>query len=304
MKISEETIKAVQKVITGDSLEGGNSIAPYRSGPDLVSFFNQFGESDEYGQGFPSRWYYVEEKLRTLNNTDNLKRVLESTVDPRHFLGSDHDVDEAVEYLNQYLEYDELQIVREGKYYRVREIGTEAEPIPEVDDSFPAITEQEGNSISIFISHSSKDEEVAEKLVTLLRTALKLDSNEIRCTSVDGYRLPGGANTNEQLKEEIYNSKSFIGLITPNSLKSSYVLFELGARWGAKRQLIPLLSKGFDASDLVAPLKDYNALDCGSRGQMLQLVNELGQFLNREEEKPSLYSKLVDELITTSSNDS
>jgi len=299
MKISEETIKAVQKVITGDSLESGNSIAPYRSGPDLVTFFNQFGESDEYGQGFPSRWFYAEGKIRKFNNTDSLKQVLESAVDPRHFLGSDHDVNEAVEYLNQYLEYDDLKIVREGKYYRIRGIGDEAEP--EADDSIPTITEQKENSISIFISHSSKDEEVAEKLVTLLRTALKLDSKEIRCTSVDGYRLPGGANTNEQLKEEIYNSKSFIGLITPNSLNSSYVLFELGARWGAKRQLIPLLSKGFKASDLVAPLKDYNALDCGSRGQMLQLVNELGQFLNREEEKPSLYSKLIDELITTSS---
>lgn len=301
MKISEETIKAFQKVITGDSLESGNSISPYRSGPDLVSFFNQFGESDEYGQGFPSRWYYAEEKLKKFNDTETLKQIVESAVDPRHFLGSDHDVNDAVDFLNQYLVYDDLKIIKPGKFFRVRELGDESES-KAIEESIPAVTESEDNSISIFISHSSKDVEVAEKLVTLLRTALKLDSDEIRCTSVDGYRLPGGANTNEQLKEEIYNTKSFIGLITPNSLESSYVLFELGARWGAKRQLIPLLSNGVDANDLVAPLKDYNALDCGSRGQMLQLVTELSQFLNREEEKPALYSSMIDDLITTSSN--
>ena len=55
MKISDHTISALGSIITGD---GG--LSPYRSGPQLVTFFNQFGVDEEYGQGFPSQWYYKE----------------------------------------------------------------------------------------------------------------------------------------------------------------------------------------------------------------------------------------------------
>lgn len=56
MKISEHAITALQKVITGDPLGyGKEAIAPYRSGRELVNFFNQFGANDVYRSGFPSR---------------------------------------------------------------------------------------------------------------------------------------------------------------------------------------------------------------------------------------------------------
>jgi len=297
LQIAYDTIQAFQKVITGDSLEGGDPIAPYRSGPELIEFFNQFGEDDEYGQGFPSRWYFAEEKLKKFNGTDQLEDILEGAVDPRHFLGSEYEVSDAIDFLNQFLTYDDLKIVRDGKFYKLYDIKEEVE---ENTIEVETAETSEVDGIIIFISHSSEDIEIAEILVELLRTALNLSSDQIRCTSVDGYRLPGGATTNDQLKEEIYNSKSFIGLITPNSLESSYVLFELGARWGAKKQLIPLLANGSDASDLIGPLKDINALSCGNKSQMFQLISELREFLNCETERVELYSRLIDKLVVSS----
>jgi hypothetical protein len=297
MEIAYDTIQAFQKVITGDSLEGGDPIAPYRSGPELIEFFNQFGEDDEYGQGFPSRWYFAEEKLKKFNGTDQLEEILEGAVDPRHFLGSEYKVSDAVDFLNQFLTYDDLKIVRDGKFYKLYDIEEEVE---ETIEEVETAETSEVDGIIIFISHSSEDVEIAENLVELLRTALDLNSDQIRCTSVDGYRLPGGVTTNDQLKEEIYNSKSFIGLITPSSLESSYVLFELGARWGAKKQLIPLLAAGSDPSDLVGPLSDINALSCNNKSQMFQLISELSEFLNCNTEKVELYSKLIDDLVVSS----
>ena len=47
----------------------------------------------------------------------------------------------------------------------------------------------------VFISHSSKDAELAQALIDLLKDALGLTANQIRCSSVDGYRLPVGVNT-------------------------------------------------------------------------------------------------------------
>src|SRR5207247_750725 len=97
-------------------------------------------------------------------------------------------------------------------------------------------------TILVMISHSSRDKDLAEVLIELLRTALNLAANQIRCTSVDGYRLPAGVDTHEQLRKEVKSARVLIGLLTPNSSSSSYVLFELGARWGAELPMIPLLA--------------------------------------------------------------
>lgn len=44
--------------------------------------------------------------------------------------------------------------------------------------------------IKVFISHSSKDVELVSKLINLFRDALNISPSEIRCTSIEGYRLP------------------------------------------------------------------------------------------------------------------
>ena len=58
------------------------------------------------------------------------------------------------------------------------------------------------SEVKLFVSHSAKDAEIAEALIELIRNALGLPENSIRCTSVDRYRLPGGVKTEEQLREE------------------------------------------------------------------------------------------------------
>ena len=88
------------------------------------------------------------------------------------------------------------------------------------------------NNVAVFISHGSKDAELAEAVVELLRASLEIAATQIRCSSVDGYRLPVGVNTDRKLREEVNAATVVVGLITPSSLASYYVMFELGARWG------------------------------------------------------------------------
>jgi hypothetical protein len=117
--------------------------------------------------------------------------------------------------------------------------------------------------LSVFISHSSKDADLALALIELLKAGLGLMADQIRCSSVDGYRLPVGVNTEDKLREEVNAAKVVIGLITPSSLTSYYVMFELGARWGANLFLAPLLA-GVKASELRGPLSLLNALSANS----------------------------------------
>lgn len=157
------------------------------------------------------------------------------------------------------------------------------------------------NGLDIFISHSSRDAELAKALVELFRGALTLPAKGIRCTSVSGYKLPAGADTNEQLRRETVSAKVLVGLITEVSIESAYVLFELGARWGAKKYLASLLGAGRGSEILAGPLSGINALTC-SREDLFQLVNEIAAELQLTAESPEVYSHLVDRVVEVSSN--
>jgi TIR domain len=151
--------------------------------------------------------------------------------------------------------------------------------------------------IRVFISHSSQDSQLAELVVNLLRFALNLRADQIRCTSVDGYRLPAGADSDEQLRTEVLQATSFIGILSPLSMSSAYVLFELGARWGAKKHLAPLLAPGMTAHALRGPITRLNALSCESSGQLHQLVQDVGTALALQPESPAVYQAKIDTIV-------
>lgn len=158
------------------------------------------------------------------------------------------------------------------------------------------------SSIDVFISHSSKDADIAKALLRLLRSALNIPADRIRCTSVDGHRLRLGASTDDQLRTEVRDSRVFLGLITRTSIESTYVLFELGARWGGGQQLAPVLVSSNDKGLLRGPLGGLNALACDSVAQVFQLVENIASDLGLTAASPSSYQDYVDSLVSVSRN--
>ena len=121
LKISERTISALGKIVTGDS-----DISPYRSGPKLVSLFNELGRNDVYEQGFPSRWSYAEDSIRSLNGKPELILLIQMVFDPREFLDTKFNINEALEFFNKYLSYEKHEVVVDNGYAKVRDLqGTE-----------------------------------------------------------------------------------------------------------------------------------------------------------------------------------
>jgi hypothetical protein len=155
------------------------------------------------------------------------------------------------------------------------------------------------SSLRVFVSHSSSDAEVVHRLVECLRAALPLSASTIRCTSLDGYRLSAGDETERQLRMDVTEAMAFLGVISADSLQSTFVLFELGARWGIGRHLIPLLVPGFDSKDLRPPLDGLNALRIDSEDQMHQLIADVGARLNIQPERANVYGNALRQLCTT-----
>ncbi len=120
MNLSEYTIEFLGSAIAGD-LDG----FPYRSGPQLVKFFNQFGARDVYpsGGGFPTRRIYAQDKLREINGTAVLKEVLSNALDPREFSKGSMNADDAIKLINKNLKYDGYEVVPDGLMYKVRDLS-------------------------------------------------------------------------------------------------------------------------------------------------------------------------------------
>lgn len=155
---------------------------------------------------------------------------------------------------------------------------------------------QDFQELQIFISHSSEDKPIASALVELLKNALGIAPQAIRCTSVDGHRLSVGTKTEEHLRQEILNAKSFIALLTEHSLNSTWVLFELGARWGFDLPLAPVFAGGLTANQLHGPLPGLSGLSCDSDNEIHQLVNNIADLLGFNAKQSQFYSNYVIEL--------
>lgn len=127
----------------------------------------------------------------------------------------------------------------------------------------------------LFISHRHKDQNIASALVDVLRSAFYIDKSDIRCTSVRPYRLSVGERTADRLKQEIGSAQAVIGIITPDTKDSSYVLFELGGAWAQNVLTCPLLARGGSTADIPDPIRDVNPLSLQDEADCQQFLDDL-----------------------------
>ncbi|WP_217578017.1 TIR domain-containing protein [Mesorhizobium sp. GbtcB19] len=127
--------------------------------------------------------------------------------------------------------------------------------------------------IKIFISHAHRDEDIAEKLVTALELAMSVPDGSVRCTSVPGYKLDFGSMPPDILRSELASAESVVAILTPHSLASEWVAFELGAAWLQAKRTIPLLA-GLRPEDVPGPMR-------GAAAGLLNSASSLYQFLDQ-----------------------
>lgn len=156
--------------------------------------------------------------------------------------------------------------------------------------------------MKVFISHSSADQLMAAAFVHLLRTALDLRAGDIRCTSVDGYKLPSGTNFQEQLRQEVFQAETLVALLTPASLRSTFVLFELGARWSTERPLFAVRVGSLAPESLKGPLSTIHITNGSSEAEVADLLDTLSESLNVGKEKYAVFSHALKGFVSLSLN--
>ena len=91
-----------------------NEETEYRSGPQLVQFFNALGFNDSYGQGFPSRWMFTDEKLKAINGSPELDKCIRTVLSPANFIGRISELDKHIAGFNKYIAFDKWKVTRNG----------------------------------------------------------------------------------------------------------------------------------------------------------------------------------------------
>lgn len=107
-ELKGKTLKKLREIINDD--EGKYN---YRSGPNLIEFFNKLGFNDEY-KDFPSRKNFTEEKLKSINGTEKMDKCILLAFDVIDFVENIQMLDELIESFNIYLAFDNYQIRRDN----------------------------------------------------------------------------------------------------------------------------------------------------------------------------------------------
>ena len=134
MKISEKTLRFLAKAISGN-----NKLTPYKTGPQLIEFFINYGANDQYGPDFPSRETYTLEKLREYNDSKTLKSIIEDSVDPRDFIDSNIDLKDSINTLNTALKFDNFELKEYNGRYKIADskgILVEPETVNKINHDF------------------------------------------------------------------------------------------------------------------------------------------------------------------------
>jgi len=139
--------------------------------------------------------------------------------------------------------------------------------ISSIEQYIEEIEEQQGDKLSpiekspespitkVFISHASKDSEVVEEMIEILES-IGLDSNQIFCTSFEGYGIELGENFLDSIKGELSSDSLVIFILSKSFYESPVCLCEMGATWVLAKEHIPVLIPPLGYSDVkgVIPL--------------------------------------------------
>jgi TIR domain len=160
---------------------------------------------------------------------------------------------------------------------------------------------------TIFISHKESDVAIAKACVNLLSESLRIDADDIFCSSVPGHQLKFGSTIELQLREGVNEQQILFGILTKDSVRSSWVLFELGAAWAMGRLLIPLVGPGLNFSELPASLSHYPCISIDEpesrvRARIDDALKQVAEKLNVKRKTGAKQVTAVDELVHELSN--
>ena len=94
---------------------------------------------------------------------------------------------------------------------------------------------KENSPIRVFVSHSAADAVLARQVRTLLS---RRGNSRVFITD----EVSAGEKWEARLRNELAEADIVIALLTPASVDSNWLLMEMGAAWGLRKLILPLVT--------------------------------------------------------------
>ncbi len=188
LKTIEELVRLIMKDIT------------YRSGRQLVDFFNNLGFNDEYGADFPSRFEYTENRLKKINGTSQMVECLKELFCPINFVDNEKQLDSQIIAFNKYLAFDHFRIVRKNKYIEI--IDLSFDNTKEVNISYQKLKTHNEEVLENYSKmHERLKNDDLKGAITSSRTLLECVFDDIHNIFLGVYAKRDAGNLSDQFKK-------------------------------------------------------------------------------------------------------
>jgi TIR domain len=126
----------------------------------------------------------------------------------------------------------------------------------------------------VFVSYAKEDSVYADELLSYLSTQPKLD---VFTTN----KISAGEKWRSKIKNALNASDIFLVILSPASVKSSWVLFELGLAWGLDMPIIPVATHPGVISKVPVELNNVQVIDL----EKLKNPEAINQIMKRYEKR-------------------
>jgi len=95
--------------------------------------------------------------------------------------------------------------------------------------------DKDRDNIRLFVSYAKEDSSHAAELMSQLARQPKFHV-------FTASKMSGGENWRSRIKKELSRTDYFLVLLSPTSVQSKWVQFELGVAWGLNKFIIPVVT--------------------------------------------------------------
>ncbi|MFA7222788.1 MAG: toll/interleukin-1 receptor domain-containing protein [Bacilli bacterium] len=148
----------------------------------------------------------------------------------------------------------------------------------------------------VFISHSSLDKKFVEKIIDTLEV-IGVSSENIFCSSFEGYGVELGANFLDVIKEELSGNVLVIFILSTNFYSSIVSICEMGATWVKTNQHIPILIPPFDYKDIEGVIPNTHGMKINERDKFNSLKERVEIFFELKTIKENIWERKRDKII-------
>lgn len=103
---------------------------------------------------------------------------------------------------------------------------------------------------SVFVSHAHVNTDSVRRLCMLLQDGMDLKPQQLFCSSLTGQGLLVGQDVQATLHQKLTRASCVLAYVTVDYFASPYCMCELGAAWGKRKVVLPVLVEPVSQSDL------------------------------------------------------